>query len=139
MSLPKKLFIYRNLIPKAIWQLSRAHWQVHHSKFKYLSDTLGDPNKTHAYHPNNTALSQIQNISIVIQKIAPCFKFKCFAQAIAAQRLLKKRNIPSELYLGVNKNDATLKAHAWLKCGDIFVTGKKGHESFTSVICYHNA
>ena len=139
MNLPKKIFVYRKLIPKAIWQMTRAHWQIHHSKFKTLNKTLGQPNKHHDYQPDELALSHIQKTSVVIQKIAPYFKFRCFAQAIAAQRLLKKQNIPSQLYLGVNKNEETLKAHAWLKCGELFVTGKKGHESFTSVICYTSA
>ena len=136
MNLLKKIYQYKSLIPIAIWQLSRAHWQIHHDKFKNLSHTLGDPNIDLSYQPNEQALSCIKKTSTVIQKIGPYLKFRCFAQAIAAQRLLKKQNIPTQLYLGVYKKELNMKAHAWLKCGDLFVTGKRGHENFTSVICY---
>jgi hypothetical protein len=49
---------------------------------------------------------------------------KCLVQALTAQRILKKRNIGSTLYLGVNKGwHNKIEAHAWLRCGKVFVTG----------------
>lgn len=136
MSLLKKAFTYRTLIFKALWQLGLAHWQIHHIEFKKLSAQLGQPNIPISYQPKENELASIKNISTVVQKLGGLLHFKCFAQAIAAQRLLRKANIPSQLYLGVNKKETGLKAHAWLTCGDRFVTGKKGHEAFASMIFY---
>jgi hypothetical protein len=52
---------------------------------------------------------------------------KCFAGAMAAHLMLRRRGIPSTLYLGVCKPDgSTLAAHSWLRCGAIFVTGGTG-------------
>ncbi|MGD8781902.1 MAG: lasso peptide biosynthesis B2 protein [Ignavibacteria bacterium] len=49
--------------------------------------------------------------------------------------ILKKRNIPSTLYLGVKKDDNKMEAHAWLRIGDKIITGKNVSEDFT-VISY---
>jgi hypothetical protein len=52
---------------------------------------------------------------------------KCFPGAMAAHLMLRRRGIPSTLYLGVCKRDgSTLEAHSWLRCGAIFVTGGTG-------------
>ena len=132
----KKIFIYRTLILKALWQLGFAHWQIHCMEFKKLSPQLGTPNIPIDYQPKPQELAEMKKISAVVQKVGDLFRFKCFAQAIAAQRLLRKKNIPSKLYLGVHKKETDFKAHAWLTSGDVFVTGKKGHEAFTSMIFY---
>ena len=58
----------------------------------------------------------------------------CFPQAITAQRLLSSYGIPSTLYLGVAfasvDGGKDLKAHAWLRCGSLIVTGANGHKTF---------
>ncbi|RLA53342.1 MAG: lasso peptide biosynthesis B2 protein [Gammaproteobacteria bacterium] len=63
----------------------------------------------------------------------------CLAQVLTVQRLLSRRNIPGQFYLGVCKNgeegaDPTgLAAHAWLQCGDVIVNGGAGHQEYTVV------
>lgn len=58
----------------------------------------------------------------------------CLAQALTAQKMLNKRNIPGVFYLGAMKKNAVgeeLEAHAWSQCGDVVITGERGHEAFT--------
>jgi hypothetical protein len=61
----------------------------------------------------------------------------CLTQVLVAQRLLARRHIPGQFYLGVRRgceltDDPTgLSAHAWLQCGDDIVNGKAGHQQFT--------
>jgi hypothetical protein len=61
----------------------------------------------------------------------------CLVQVLVTQRLLAKRNIPGQFYLGVRRGcertgDSTgLAAHAWLQCGDAIVNGAAGHEQYT--------
>ncbi|WP_345990693.1 lasso peptide biosynthesis B2 protein [Sulfurimonas sp. HSL1-2] len=59
----------------------------------------------------------------------------CLVQALAAQRMLQRREVPGVFYLGV-LHDATAKegmrAHAWLLCGDLVVTGD-GYDDFTTL------
>ena len=63
----------------------------------------------------------------------------CLVQVLVTQRLLAKRNIPGQFYLGVRpgcerSDDPTgLAAHAWLQCGDAIVNGAAGHEQYTVV------
>ncbi|ABQ25557.1 lasso peptide biosynthesis B2 protein [Geotalea uraniireducens] len=58
---------------------------------------------------------------------------KCLAQAMTGKAMLKRRGVPSTLYLGVAKDKEQLAAHAWLRCGDIILTGGQGKERFTVV------
>lgn len=61
------------------------------------------------------------------------FKTKCLQQAMAGKILLNKQGVPSTIYFGVSKKDQNLKAHAWLKVGDVFITGERGHKEFVLV------
>lgn len=51
---------------------------------------------------------------------------KCLVRALTAQSLLKKKKIPSTLYLGCGKEDGKMVAHAWLRVGEMYVTGGDG-------------
>lgn len=62
----------------------------------------------------------------------------CLVQVLAAQRMLRERGIPGAFYIGAAPGDGTsgtvgLEAHAWLKCGDLFITGEAGHTRYTVV------
>ncbi|MFN8492862.1 MAG: lasso peptide biosynthesis B2 protein [Caldilineaceae bacterium] len=47
----------------------------------------------------------------------------CMAQAMTAKLMLRRRGIPSTLYIGVAKTDELLAGHAWLRAGTSIVTG----------------
>jgi hypothetical protein len=60
----------------------------------------------------------------------------CLPQAVAAKWMLKRRHIPVTLFLGVMKDETKqekLAAHAWVRCGQIILTGAKGHRQYTVV------
>ena len=62
---------------------------------------------------------------------------KCFEEAIAVKKVLKRYGTDSTLYLGVKKEGGeSLKAHAWLKTGGKVVAGERGHKEFTVVGFY---
>lgn len=62
---------------------------------------------------------------------------KCLAQALAARMMLKRRQFPTTIYLGVLKDDkAGLKAHAWIRCGERILTGAQGRQQFTVVATF---
>ncbi len=63
-----------------------------------------------------------------------CWESKCLVRAIAAMKMLQRRNLESTLYLGTSKNElAELTAHAWLRCGSFYITGAEVMEQFTVV------
>jgi len=64
-------------------------------------------------------------------------KIKCFARALAARRILKKQNIQTTIYFGVAKDsNSKMIAHAWLRSGDIIVTGKEEMGRFTPILFF---
>lgn len=63
---------------------------------------------------------------------------KCLVQALTAQRILKKKGISTTIYLGVRKSDNEMKAHAWLRCGEYYVTGGAIRDQYTVVAKFAN-
>ncbi len=58
----------------------------------------------------------------------------CLVQAIAAMKMLEKRKIESTLYLGTARDeDGKMIAHAWLRSGRFYVTGRANMTKFTPV------
>jgi hypothetical protein len=60
----------------------------------------------------------------------------CLMQALAAAVLLRRRRIDATLYLGVaNASGARdgLTAHAWLRCGELVLTGGGERGAFTTI------
>jgi len=56
----------------------------------------------------------------------------CLAQSLTGASLLRRKNIPARLYLGLakDKSGTGYCAHAWLRCGETILTGAGGHERF---------
>ena len=60
--------------------------------------------------------------------------FVCFPQSLAAYAMLRRRSIPSVLNYGVNRSPSNeLRAHTWLKVGELIVVGGEEAAEFTVV------
>lgn len=97
--------------------------------FKRLSKYLGSYNTESIYKITYEEYDEIQRIRLYMYKVAKRtpWESKCLVKAITAQYLLSKMSIGCTLYLGVKKfSDSELKAHAWLRCDDVYVTGGRG-------------
>ena len=58
----------------------------------------------------------------------------CLVQAIAAMLMLQRRGLDSTLYLGVaREGDVDLAAHAWLRSGDVLVTGVDEQQQYKTI------
>ena len=62
----------------------------------------------------------------------------CYTQALTAKILLDWYQIESTTYLGVWKDEAanTIKGHAWVKVGNLIITGRKGHKKYKVLTWY---
>ena len=86
--------------------------------------------------PEEATLSDLQiahRISWAIRAVSPYTPWtsNCFPQALTAKYLLNQRGIASTLYFGARfHSPGAMAAHAWLRCGPLFVTGGEGHLSF---------
>lgn len=82
--------------------------------------------------PSGQTLSASPLISLQIKhatqsagRICP-WKNKCLVQSLAARRMLNRRKIISQLFLGVILTDNNkMRAHAWLKTGDFEIVEKR--------------
>ena len=81
--------------------------------------------------------SHISWVVTLISSKTP-WESKCLVQALTAQRMLKSKGISTTIYLGVRKAENEMKAHAWLRCGEYYVTGGAIREQYTVVAKFAN-
>lgn len=93
--------------------------------FRYISSFLGTMDGETPPTATDDQLQVAQQIAHAIalgSRYTP-WRSNCLAQAITAKMMLRRRGVDSTLYLGVKKEDTGLEAHAWLRVGQISVTG----------------
>lgn len=75
------------------------------------------------------------------------WRSSCLVQVLAAQRMLQQRLLPGAIYIGASLGEGAgaganpetnygLDAHAWLKCGEAFITGESGHQRYAVVTTF---
>jgi hypothetical protein len=65
------------------------------------------------------------------------FAAVCLPQALAAKIMLRRRGIVAELFFGFSREGGgELATHAWLRVGDVEVTGYPVARSCTPIACY---
>ncbi|WP_404445253.1 lasso peptide biosynthesis B2 protein [Sutcliffiella horikoshii] len=104
--------------------------------FSRVAPSLGLKMKETSFDPLLTNRKVLANVSqsIHIMSKYTFWESQCLVKAIAAMRMLEKRQIESTLYLGTAKDEnGKLIAHAWLRSGPYYVTGAEGMERFTVV------
>ncbi len=80
----------------------------------------------------------IRNIVLLVCKHTP-WESKCLVQALLVQHFLQRKGIATTLYLGVNKDKQDyLMAHAWIRCGEMIVTGQNEKDHFIEVAKFSN-
>lgn len=83
-------------------------------------------------HPHPTVLKKVRRAVRRANRLA-WWRNVCIVQSIAARIMLTRRNIRSELSLGVQYDGRRdLSAHAWLKAGPLFIT-PRGKASFKEI------
>ena len=104
--------------------------------FKVLKRGLGIPKMGSIFDVSDEKIviaREIRRLDLQVCNHTP-WQSKCLVRAILTQHLLKQRNIPSTLYLGVNKNESgEMQAHAWLRCGEIIIMGGENKNGFIEV------
>ena len=106
--------------------------------FSWLSRYMGELVDT----PPNDTFVKSNEVSLISRAIVKAnrnipFETACYPQALAAKLLLKRRNLDSTVFIGVQKDDlGRISGHAWLKYGECVVTGKEKHETFNIIAIY---
>ena len=108
--------------------------------FSKVAPTLGD-------QMQETSMTQLENketLKNVSEAIHVMSKYtfwesQCLVKAIAGMKMLQRRQIESTLYLGTAKDEnGQFIAHAWLRSGPFYISGKEGMERFAVVAKFAN-
>lgn len=87
---------------------------------------------------NYKVARKVLNAVNIATKRTP-WESKCLVRALTAQKMLKKRKIYTTLYLGVGKDkENKMLAHAWLRCGEVILTGGAEMNRFQEVAKFSN-
>ncbi len=97
-------------------------------KPKYLQKHWGEEGKESEAKEDVECYRYAYKVSQVVNRICSktSWESKCLVRALTAQKLLKEKNIHTTLYLGCKMEDGKMVAHAWLRCGEMYVTGGNG-------------
>lgn len=104
--------------------------------FKKLRKKMGKSKEESAEVVEKEIYRIAKRISWIVLQAARYtpWESKCLVQALTAQKMLKKLDISTTLYLGVNKDgENNMLAHAWLRCGEYIVTGGNQKDGYVVV------
>lgn len=104
-------------------------YKILKTPFNKLKIQLGEYNKESAEEVSIEIYKKAKQIRWIVTHISQHTPWEslCLVQAMTVQKMLKKRNISTTIYLGVNKDkNNEMKAHAWIRCGQMYITGGNG-------------
>lgn len=104
--------------------------------FKWIAPVFGKHMKTTNETSSKRARQKSIRVARAIRTLSEHMPWecKCLVQAMTGKIMLRNRNVPTTLYLGVSKKeDGDLIAHAWLRMGQFVILGGGGLERFAVV------
>jgi hypothetical protein len=129
----------RLVLIEALAWLGIARFAVGALPFHWIASYLGHRQRESPAMADPGQQERVRRIgrAVVTMSRHTPWESQCLVQAIAAKMMLRRRGVPSTLYLGVTKDDATgLSAHAWVRSGDVVLTGAAGRERFTVIATF---
>lgn len=120
---------------EAFLHLGRARY-LKSISFSKVAPTLGEQMKESSYELIAADKEILANVSRAINIMSryTIWESQCLVKAMAAMKMLEKREIDSTLYLGTAKDEnGGLIAHAWLRSGPFYITGAEVMDRFTVV------
>jgi hypothetical protein len=109
------------------------------TSLSYLVNALKrDSEDTHINSLNDLSFQQALLVGRAVKQAAGHHigEVSCLVQSLVTQRMLQRRSIIGTLYIGVNKSDEGVKAHAWLKCNDRVIVGEHLHELYKVMLTF---
>lgn len=125
-----------SLIFELVVRLALSRLMVAFVSSKRITKRLGVPHSDEISQPSLPSEQYAKRLGQLLRKTADSVPWenKCLAQALVGKAILASKGIPCTVHLGVNKaGKKGFSAHAWLRCGSVFVTGKRGHGTFTEL------
>ena len=104
--------------------------------FSRIAPSLGQQKVETTYSLDSSFRVLLAHISQAIHLMSryTVWESECMVKAIAAMKMLERRQIESTIYFGTAKDmKGKLIAHAWLRSGPYYITGADGIEGFIVV------
>lgn len=126
ISSSKKLLILESCLLLGIARLA-----IISLPFKKVASYLGDLDQETTWIEETDLLKEVAWAVNGVARFTP-WKSNCLARAVAAAIILRRRGISYSIYLGVAREETNnLTAHAWLRSGQIYLTGGENRDKFT--------
>lgn len=129
----------KHLIIKVLLGLVLARLAVIALPFRMISPFLGRlMGKTPTWCTQEEK-DRSQQVAEAIHKVSRYVPINCtcLTRAITGNMILGMEDIPNTLYLGVKRSmRSKLTAHAWLRCGDVYLTGEQEKEEYVTVATF---
>jgi hypothetical protein len=103
-------------------------------RFSAVAPRLGRHMAESPAHHAGATSGEVARVQWAIATAARYLPWKpvCLPQAVTAQWMLRRRRIPSTLYLGADPASG-YDAHAWVRVGGVIVTGGPDQDRFAVV------
>jgi len=129
----------RTVVYVLIWSMA-IRFMIFFLPFKTYRHRLGKLQEIATREPNSEEIKLAKHLQDIVESVCnhTPWRSKCLVQAIICKQLLKKRGVQTTLYLGVftQPENHKLISHAWLKAGEVMLTGARGHKKFKVVNYY---
>ena len=117
--------------PRVWGDLVRASWELAHAnrRFRRLTPRelhvldSGPDGPEQALSASQRALVERVAYALPVMGLRMPWRSDCLVQAVAARRWLASAGVAADICLGVVKDEADFRAHAWSKVGERIVTG----------------
>ncbi len=128
------------LLLQALVLLGAARLAIRALPFPRLEPLIGTRSAESPHEVSAPELQQARRVAWTIRRISDHTPWtsNCFPQALTARWLLRRKGIDSTLYLGAafRPDGDGLRAHAWSRCGELYMTGGDGAGEFGAVTSY---
>jgi len=133
----------RRLLLEAVLWLACARITILTVPFRWTTRLLamkpsGETEPTQAF-VTSPAFAPRARWALKVAAARTPWKSNCLTKAVAGAGMLRLRQIASTLALGVAKSTSErggMRAHAWLRCGGIIVTGGAGHKQYNVIATF---
>lgn len=119
---------FKGLMLLALFYSAKYRHEMLSLKGNEMKRNWGYEGKESTWDEPKDTYKYAARVGYVVDRICTrtVWESKCLVRALTAQRLLKRKKIDSTLYLGCGMDQDKMIAHAWLRCGEMYVTGGNG-------------
>jgi hypothetical protein len=137
----------RSLLLEAVAWIGLMQALIPSIKFKRIAGLfrLAAGEKRQVLSPEQAAEASTIGWAVAAAAARGPWRPLCLGQALAGMAMLRRRQIPGTLYLGVaasafppvpSISGDPFAAHAWVRCGDAVITGESGFEQFSVIASF---